>query len=103
MIPIDVVVARRAARLHFPDPRPERAPSFAAPGFAPAVHEQLVARAPVSDFDRHPDAAERVRLTAEQRDIVVNMVGRYTRTTSCASASRSGTRGRSGSCLTAAR
>ncbi|WP_418060476.1 S66 family peptidase [Pimelobacter simplex] len=37
----------------------------------------LLARPPVSDFVRRPDAAERARLRAEQRDVVVDLVARY--------------------------
>ena len=37
----------------------------------------LVARPPVSDFTRRPPAEERARLRAEQRDVVVEIIGRY--------------------------
>jgi muramoyltetrapeptide carboxypeptidase LdcA involved in peptidoglycan recycling len=37
----------------------------------------LLARPPVSDFTRRPPAAERARLRAEQRDVVVEIIGRY--------------------------
>jgi muramoyltetrapeptide carboxypeptidase LdcA involved in peptidoglycan recycling len=37
----------------------------------------LVARPPVSDFTRRPDAADRARLREEQRDTVVGQVTRY--------------------------
>lgn len=46
-------------------------------GLLAAVRAVLVARPPVSNFDRKPDAAERVRLRAEQRDVVIDVVGRY--------------------------
>ncbi|MDO5535080.1 MAG: LD-carboxypeptidase [Propionibacteriaceae bacterium] len=46
-------------------------------GLLAAVDAVLVARPPVSDHDRHPDASERARLRAEQRDTVIDMVGRY--------------------------
>ncbi len=46
-------------------------------GLLAAVDAVLVARPPVSNFDRHPDAAERSRLRAEQRDVVIDVVGRY--------------------------
>ena len=46
-------------------------------GLLAAVDGVLVARPPVSDFDRHPDAEERVRLRTEQRDVVVDLIGRY--------------------------
>jgi muramoyltetrapeptide carboxypeptidase LdcA involved in peptidoglycan recycling len=36
-----------------------------------------VARPPVSDFTRRPSAEERARLRAEQREVVVGLVGRY--------------------------
>lgn len=46
-------------------------------GLIAAVDAVLVARPPVSDFDRKPAAAERARLRAEQRDTVVDLVSRY--------------------------
>ncbi|MDO5500993.1 MAG: LD-carboxypeptidase [Propionibacteriaceae bacterium] len=42
-----------------------------------AVEAVVVARPPTSDFERRPDAAERARLRAEQRDAVIEMVERY--------------------------
>lgn len=47
ILPIDVPVARRAARLHVPDPRPERDALIAATA---AVHGLTVATRNVSDF-----------------------------------------------------
>jgi muramoyltetrapeptide carboxypeptidase LdcA involved in peptidoglycan recycling len=46
-------------------------------GILGAVSAVLVARPPVSDFDRHPPAEERARLRAAQRDVVVEVIGRY--------------------------
>ncbi len=46
-------------------------------GILGAVDAVLVARPPVSDFTRRPSAEDRARLRAEQRDVVVEMVGRY--------------------------
>jgi muramoyltetrapeptide carboxypeptidase LdcA involved in peptidoglycan recycling len=46
-------------------------------GFLAAVDAVLVARPPVSDLTRRPSAEERDRLRAEQRDVVVEVVGRY--------------------------
>jgi muramoyltetrapeptide carboxypeptidase LdcA involved in peptidoglycan recycling len=46
-------------------------------GILGAVGAVLVARPPVSDRNRRPDAAERDRLRALQRDTVVEVVGRY--------------------------
>jgi len=46
-------------------------------GLLGAVGAVLPARAPVSDFDRRPDAAERARLRAEQGDGVIEEVARY--------------------------
>jgi len=46
-------------------------------GILTAVDAVLVARPPVSDFTRHPAPAERARLRAEQRDVVVDLVHRY--------------------------
>ncbi|HEY7265286.1 MAG TPA: S66 peptidase family protein [Trebonia sp.] len=37
----------------------------------------LVGRPPVSDFSRRPPDGERARLRAEQRDVVVELIGRY--------------------------
>ncbi|MEU0548312.1 S66 peptidase family protein [Micromonospora sp. NPDC005979] len=46
-------------------------------GLLAAVDAVLVARPPVSDFDRRPDAAERARLREQQRDTVVDQIHRY--------------------------
>ena len=46
-------------------------------GILAAVDAVLVARPPVSDFTRRPPAAERARLRAEQRDVVVGLAGRH--------------------------
>lgn len=46
-------------------------------GILAAVDAVLVARPPTSDFERRPPAEERARLRAEQRDVVVDLVGRY--------------------------
>jgi muramoyltetrapeptide carboxypeptidase LdcA involved in peptidoglycan recycling len=46
-------------------------------GILGAVGAVLVARPPVSDFTRRPPAEERARLRAEQRDVVVEIIGRY--------------------------
>ncbi|NAZ83581.1 LD-carboxypeptidase [Kineococcus sp. R8] len=46
-------------------------------GILGAVDAVLLARPPVSDFTRRPDAPERARLRAEQRDTVVEIVTRY--------------------------
>lgn len=46
-------------------------------GILAAVDAVLVGRPAVSDFTRRPDARERARLRAEQRDAVVQVVGRY--------------------------
>ena len=46
-------------------------------GILAAVDAVLVARPPVSDFTRRPSAEERARLRAEQREVVVGLVGRY--------------------------
>jgi muramoyltetrapeptide carboxypeptidase LdcA involved in peptidoglycan recycling len=46
-------------------------------GVLAAVDAVLVARPPVSGFSRRPSAGERARLRAEQRDVVVELVGRY--------------------------
>ncbi len=46
-------------------------------GMLAAADAVLVARPPASDLARRPPAAERARLRAEQRDVVVDLVGRY--------------------------
>lgn len=46
-------------------------------GILGAVAAVLVGRPPVSDLTRRPPAAERARLRAEQRDVIVEMIGRY--------------------------
>lgn len=46
-------------------------------GILAAVDAVLMARPPVSDFDRHPTDAERGRLRAEQRDVAVEVISRY--------------------------
>jgi len=46
-------------------------------GILAAVGAVLVGRPPVSDFTRRPSAAERARLRAEQRDVVVELISRY--------------------------
>ncbi len=46
-------------------------------GILAAVDAVLVARPPVSDFIRRPAAEERIRLRAEQRDVVAAVIGRY--------------------------
>ncbi|HEU5392630.1 MAG TPA: hypothetical protein VFV73_42740 [Streptosporangiaceae bacterium] len=46
-------------------------------GILAAVDAVLVARPPVSDFTRRPTAEERVRLRAEQCDVVIEVIGRY--------------------------
>jgi muramoyltetrapeptide carboxypeptidase LdcA involved in peptidoglycan recycling len=46
-------------------------------GILAAVDAVLVARPPTSDFARRPPAEERARLRAEQRDVVVDLVGLY--------------------------
>lgn len=46
-------------------------------GILAAVDAVLVARPPVSDLTRRPPAEERARLRAEQRDVAVEMIGRY--------------------------
>jgi muramoyltetrapeptide carboxypeptidase LdcA involved in peptidoglycan recycling len=46
-------------------------------GLLAAVDAVLLARPPVSDLTRRPDAEERARLRAEQRDVVADLVGRY--------------------------
>ncbi len=46
-------------------------------GILAAVDAVLVARPPTSDFARRPAVEERARLRAEQRDVVVDLIGRY--------------------------
>ena len=46
-------------------------------GLLAAVDAVLLARPPVSDHARRPNAEERARLRAEQRDVVAELVGRY--------------------------
>jgi muramoyltetrapeptide carboxypeptidase LdcA involved in peptidoglycan recycling len=46
-------------------------------GILAAADAVLVARPPVSDFTRRPAAKERARLRAEQRDVIVEVIGRY--------------------------
>ncbi|WP_433112025.1 S66 family peptidase [Micromonospora sp. CA-246542] len=46
-------------------------------GLLAAADAVLVARPPVSDFDRRPDAKERARLRERQRDTVVDQIHRY--------------------------
>lgn len=46
-------------------------------GILAAAGAVLLARPPVSDLTRRPPAAERARLRAEQRDVVVEIIGRY--------------------------
>lgn len=46
-------------------------------GILSAVDAVLVARPPVSDFNRRPSPRERARLRAEQRNVVVDIVNRY--------------------------
>lgn len=46
-------------------------------GILAAVGAVLVGRPPVSDFTHRPAADERARLRGEQRDVVVELVGRY--------------------------
>ncbi len=46
-------------------------------GILAAVDAVLVARPPVSDLTRRPPAEERLRLRAEQRDVVVEIISRY--------------------------
>ncbi len=53
ILPVDVPVARRAARLHVPDPRPERDALIAATA---AVHGLTVVTRNTKDFD-HLDVA----------------------------------------------
>lgn len=46
-------------------------------GLLAAVDAVLVARPPVSNFDRRPDAAERARLRVEQSNVAIEVIGRY--------------------------
>jgi muramoyltetrapeptide carboxypeptidase LdcA involved in peptidoglycan recycling len=46
-------------------------------GILETVGAVLVGRPPVSDSTRRPPAEERARLRAEQRDVVVELIGRY--------------------------
>lgn len=46
-------------------------------GVLAAAGAVLLGRPPVSDFTRRPPAAERARLRAEQRDVAVEIIGRY--------------------------
>ena len=46
-------------------------------GILAAAGAVLLARPPVSDFTCRPPAAERARLRAEQRDVVVELISRY--------------------------
>lgn len=46
-------------------------------GLLEAVDAVLVARPPVSDFERRPDADERARLRSAQREAVAEQVARY--------------------------
>lgn len=46
-------------------------------GILAAADAVLVARPPTSDFARRPPAAERAQLRADQRDVVVDLVGQY--------------------------
>jgi muramoyltetrapeptide carboxypeptidase LdcA involved in peptidoglycan recycling len=46
-------------------------------GILAAAGAVLLARPPVSDLTRRPPAAERARLRAEQRDVAVELIGRY--------------------------
>lgn len=46
-------------------------------GILAAVGAVLAARPPVSDFTRRPPAGERAGLRAGQRDVIVDIVGRY--------------------------
>ncbi|WP_139738809.1 type II toxin-antitoxin system VapC family toxin, partial [Actinomyces wuliandei] len=48
ILPVDILVARRAARLHVPDPRPERDVLIAATA---AVHGLTVATRNIKDFE----------------------------------------------------
>src|SRR5665647_2115617 len=46
-------------------------------GILGAVDAVLLARPPVSDLSQRPPARDRARLRAEQRDVVVKVLGRY--------------------------
>ena len=46
-------------------------------GILAAVDAVLVARPPTSDLARRPPAEERAQLRAEQRDVVVDLIGQY--------------------------
>ena len=46
-------------------------------GVLAAAGAVLLGRPPVSDLTRRPPAAERARLRAEQRDVAVELIGRY--------------------------
>lgn len=46
-------------------------------GVLAAVDAVLVARPPVSDFNRRPSASEKARLRDEQRDAVIKTISRY--------------------------
>lgn len=46
-------------------------------GILAAVEAVLLARPPTSDLSRRPPADERAQLRAEQRDVVVDLVGQY--------------------------
>ena len=46
-------------------------------GILAAADAVLVARPPVSDFTRRPPADQRGQLRAEQRDVVIETIGRY--------------------------
>ena len=46
-------------------------------GLLAAVDAVLVARPPVSSFEDRPDAETRARRLAEQRDVAIDVVGRY--------------------------
>jgi muramoyltetrapeptide carboxypeptidase LdcA involved in peptidoglycan recycling len=51
--------------------------SFGERGILGASSAILVGRPPVSDFTRRPPAGERARLRAEQRDVIVGLIGQY--------------------------
>lgn len=46
-------------------------------GLINAVDAVLVARPPVSDFEKRPDRAERLRLRAEQATVVIDVISSY--------------------------
>ncbi len=46
-------------------------------GLISAVDAVLVARPPVSDFEKRPDRAERARLRAEQATVVIDVISSY--------------------------